>query len=56
MAVFGEGQPVPIEAGQIESFELLEDGEPLGKEGGSPWGNQDRGVVITGGKLHEHLY
>lgn len=56
MQVFGEGRPVEVAPEQVESFELLEDGEPLEKEGGSPWGNTNRGMVITGGALHEVLY
>lgn len=56
MVVLGEQGPVPVAPEQVESFELLEDGEPLRKKGGSPWGNADRGVAITGGALHETLY
>lgn len=56
MRVFGEGGPVQVAPQQVESLELFEDGQPLQKEGGSPWGNTDRGVVITGGALHQVLY
>lgn len=54
--VFGEGNPVEVSPEQVESFEMLEDGEPMQKKGGSPWGNDQRGTVITGGALHDVLY
>ncbi len=54
--IFGEGGVVPVDPGQIEEFELLEDDKPLKILGGSPWGNKERGVVITGGSLKKHLY
>lgn len=47
---------VPVSPRDIDTVELLEDGEPLRTKGGSPWGNRDRGVLITGGRLHQHLY
>ena len=56
MKTLGESGAVKVSPGAIETFEVLEDGVPLRKKGGSPWGNQQRGVVITGGRLHEILY
>jgi len=56
MKVFGEGGPVALSPDQVEGFALLEDGKELATEGGSPWGNTHRGVVITGGSLGQYLY
>lgn len=56
MEILGEKGIIKVDPRQVESFEMLEDGQSMTKEGGSPWGNRDRGVVITGGKLHAHLY
>lgn len=56
MEILGEKGVIQVDPRQVEIFEVLEDGKPMTTEGGSPWGNQDRGVVITGGRLHAHLY
>ncbi|NOY79941.1 MAG: hypothetical protein GXP31_02935 [Kiritimatiellaeota bacterium] len=56
LRVLGPDGAVKISPDQVENFELLEDGVPLRKKGGSPWGNTDRGAVITGGRLHAWLY
>ena len=54
--ILGPKGAVPIDAAHIETFQLLEDGKPLRQKGGSPWGNRDRGVVMTAGRLHSYLY
>ncbi|MBT3375284.1 MAG: hypothetical protein HN742_23290 [Lentisphaerae bacterium] len=56
MEVLGERGAFNVNPQQVESFEMLEDGKPMRKDGGSPWGNRARGTVITGGRLHAHLY
>jgi hypothetical protein len=54
--VFGDEGATRVKPETVEKIELLEDGTPLPIKGGSPWGNTDRGVVITGGALKQHLY
>jgi len=56
MKVFGEGSFTGIDAGKVESLELLEDGRALPFAGGSPWGNKERGIAFTAGALQTHLY
>ncbi len=56
MRVFGEGGSVGIAPDMVESFDLREDGVSLRIKGGSPWGNRDRGVVVTAGRLGAYLY
>ncbi|NUQ01805.1 MAG: hypothetical protein HUU35_18320 [Armatimonadetes bacterium] len=52
----GEQSVTGLAPEAVESFELLEDGRPLGHRGGSAWGNAERGVVISGGSLRSHLW
>ena len=53
---FGNEGVTGLDPMTVESFDLLEDGALLRIKGGSPWGNKDRGVVITAGALKQWLY
>jgi hypothetical protein len=53
---FGENSATGIPPELVDTFQLLEDGEPLATSGGSPWGNTHRGMVFTAGTLNETLY
>ncbi|MGD8238655.1 MAG: hypothetical protein PVH68_08895, partial [Armatimonadota bacterium] len=56
MKVFGAEGSIGVDPNDVEQFELLEDGKALRLKGGSPWGNRERGTVMTAGALHSALY
>ncbi len=54
--VFGPDSATGISPETVERLELCEDGVPLRIHGDSPWGNKERGLVITAGALKQYLY
>jgi hypothetical protein len=54
--VFGPQGVAHIAPESVKKLELLEDGRPLQLREGSPWGNNQRGVVIAGDSREHRLY
>jgi hypothetical protein len=44
---------IPLPRSEVQSLEVFQDGKPLQSFGGSPWGNQKRGVFFGGS---DYLY
>jgi len=40
--------PIPLERSEVQSLQVLQNGQPLRSKGGSPWGNKERGVFFGG--------
>lgn len=40
------GDPIPLQRAEVERLQVFQDGKPLQSVGGSPWGNQKRGVFF----------
>jgi hypothetical protein len=45
---------VPESPAEVESVQLLQDGKPLQRAGGSPWGNQKSGIFFS--MLNDFIY